>query len=215
MITFCWCSRWGIDTIKTEFSLYFVKLEGIKYQFNLHVAFFIFIVVKAHQYFFVRRLKSVARSQVEVKREFRLPNKLASDYFAHLQKFENYLRILYVLIYLTFIRISTKIPKLSFQSDTTTIIRFSSSSIFEIEIVIDNTWIWIFEKWKKQIKILPSNVTTIGLLSEFLVLRTNTAFGVAGVVVLVVGVVVIDVVVAIVVVIGAVEVETSADVVVS
>ena len=46
-------------------------------------------------------------------------------------------------------------------------------------------------------------------------LRTNTAFGVAGVVVLVVGVVVIDVVVAIVVVIGAVEVETSADVVVS
>ena len=62
--------------------------------------------------------------------------------------------------------------------------------------------------------ILPSNVTTIGLFLEFSVLRTNTAFGVAELVVLVVVVVVIEVVVAVMVVIGAVEVETSADVVV-
>ena len=60
-------------------------------------------------------------------------------------------------------------------------------------------------------KVLPSNVTTIGLFPEFLVLKTKTAFGVAGAVVLVVVVVVI----AVVVVTGAVEVETSADVVVS
>ena len=58
---------------------------------------------------------------------------------------------------------------------------------------------------------LPSNVTTIGLLPELLVLRTNTAFGLAGVVVPLVVVVVIEVVV----VAGAVEVVTSADVVVS
>ena len=51
-------------------------------------------------------------------------------------------------------------------------------------------------------KILPSNVTTIGLLLEYVVLRTKTALGVDGAVVLV------DVVIEVVVVIGAVEVET-------
>ena len=58
---------------------------------------------------------------------------------------------------------------------------------------------------------LPSNVTTIGLFVDFFVLKTRTAFGVAGVVVPLVVVVVIEVVV----VACAVEVVTSADVVVS
>ena len=65
--------------------------------------------------------------------------------------------------------------------------------------------------YKKNWILLPSNVTTIGLLLEFLVLKTSTAFGVDGVVVPLVVVVVIEVVV----VAGAVEVVTSADVVVS
>ena len=59
---------------------------------------------------------------------------------------------------------------------------------------------------------LPSNVTTIGLLFVFLVLKINTAFEVTGAVVIVV---VVVVAVVVVVVAGAVEVVTSADVVVS
>ena len=124
-----------------QVSFHFENLQGIKSQFNLQVTIAAtIIIVKAHQYFFVSRLESVASSPVEIKRKSRLPNELTSIYFANLQKLENYLRILYVLFYLTFIKTaSTKIPKLAFQSHTTAIFCFNSTSIFEIEIVIDNT----------------------------------------------------------------------------
>ena len=74
-----------------------------------------------------------------------------------------------------------------------------------IIFISDTERIWSYETN------LPLKSTTIGLLALLKVLRTNTAFGVAGVVVLVV----VVVVVAVVVVTGAVEVETSGDVVVS
>lgn len=84
--------------------------------------------------------------------------------------------------------------------------------IFKIKIIIHNTLntdnsgnTYILRQL-----FLPSNVTTIGLLLESLVLKTKTAFGAAGAVVLVV---VVDVL-AVVVVTGAVEVDTNTDVVV-
>ena len=72
--------------------------------------------------------------------------------------------------------VTTKIPKLSLECQSTSFMSCNAISIFEIQIIIDSSWNISNGKTIWFISLLPSKLTVKGLLLGSKVLKTNTLF---------------------------------------